>query len=337
MKLNLLPQYVSKGAAARTWMILSILASILSIAAAIGLITISGKNRNEAESAMNDKVPQAQQVVALAKSAETVAATSAMTVRNIALAKAMEEHPAKIGNFYRDVIPYIPSFFRINAMTMTPVDATTCTLTLTGTIQTYQQYADLMLALLRIPGAQNVSRAGFVLDRKFLPGVSEEMPYPEMRKGSESALPLDPRERIAALVARASQEPTGFTGAGNYAGPIENPRQAIPKWQNITVSVVLKTPGVQVPVPGQTGAPGAGPAAGPSPSLNPGATQPPAAAANPAAGAPGAGAPAGPDYNFLVPIPKESLPGGGATGAPAGGGPAGTPAMRPGMPGREEA
>src|SRR2546430_13626538 len=54
-------------------------------------------------------------------------------------------------------------FFRINSITATPNDANTVTVTMNGVIHTAQEYADLMLALLRIPGAQAVSRSG---DRK---------------------------------------------------------------------------------------------------------------------------------------------------------------------------
>lgn len=308
MKLNLLPQYVSKGAAARTWMIASILLSALSIFGAIFLVTSSKASRDAAETAANDLVPQAQAVVTLAKTADAIGGSSASVVRNIRLADAMQQHPAKITGFYRDVIPYIPSFFRVNAMSMTPIDGSRCTLTLTGTIQTYQQYADLMLALLRIPGAQTVGRTGFVLDSRSLPNVTEDNVYPEFRKASETPLPLDPSERIGALVARAGAEPTGFTGSGNYAGPVDQARLAIPKWQNITVSVVLQTPGAQVPV--------ANPAPGGAPAMNPGAPTP-GGAPTPQPGA----APAGPVYNFLVPVPRDSLPA-GATPAPGGGAPA---------------
>lgn len=304
-------------------MVASIAAAVVSVLGSVFLITSSKGQRDAAEAAANDLVPQAQAVVALAKTADTIGASSAETVRNIALADAMQKHPAKITGFYREVIPYIPSFFRVNAMSMTPIDGNRAALTLTGTIQTYQQYADLMLALLRIPGAQTVGRTGYVLDRRNLPNVTETDQYPEFKKASDDRLPLDPVDRINALVARASAEPTGFTGAGNYAGPIEQPRLALPKWQNITVSVVLQTPGAQVPVPGAT-TPGAGPGA-----MNPGAapaTQPrPNAGANPAIVA-------GPEYNFLVPVPKDSMPAGGPRPGGRAAGGANPSLPRPGGP-----
>lgn len=320
MKLNLLPQYVTKGAAARTWMVGSIAAMIAAVAGSIFMITSSKAARDAAEAAANELQPQAAAVVTLAKTADTIGASSAEVVRNISLADAMQQHPAKITGFYRDVIPYIPSFFRVNAMSMTPMDANRCQLTLTGTIQTYQQYADLMLALLRIPGAQTVGRSGYVLDRRNLPNVTEEDAFPEFKKSGDERLPLDPVERISALVARAGAEPTGFTGVGNYAGPIEQPRLAIPNWQNITVNVVLQTPGAQVPVPGAT-APGG--------NMNPGTTPPTGTSPNPAV-QPG-GAAAGPVYNFLVPVPKDSMPAGGARpGAGAAPGPGGGAPPMPG-------
>jgi len=333
MKLNLLPSYVSKGSAAKTWFVASLLFVIASILAAVGLIVMSTKARDEAEAAAKELEPQAQQVVALAKSAEGIGASAAPVTRNVQLAKAMMDHPFKYTSFYRSVTPYIPSFFRVNAMSVTPAGETGCTLTLSGTIQSYQQYADLMLALLRIPGAQRVGRAGYVLDRATIPGVTQEFPNPVPSKDSQGPLPLDPSERIQELIARAAAVPTGFTGAGNYAGPVDQARQAIPNWQNITVSVDLNTPGLAAPNPGATNTTPAGPppgvVQGPNPGAQPG-TQP--GGVTPGT-QPAVGAVPGVSYDLRAPRPQATLggsatPGGGAASVPSA--PRGGGAPRPG-------
>ncbi|MCE9559384.1 MAG: hypothetical protein K8R88_10570 [Armatimonadetes bacterium] len=296
MKLNLLPNYVSKGASAKVWLGASVLFTALAIGGAVFMTVSSKAARDEAEVAAKDLEGKAAQVVVIAKQADTLGAASAPLTRNLSLAQSIEEYPYKVTGFYRTVQNYIPGFFRINQMSLTPVSETSCTLTLAGTINSYQQYADLMLALLRIPGAKTVTRAGYVLDRANLNGITETDTRPEKSRSSETPLPKDPVERIAALVSRASAETTGFTGAGNYASTPEVARQAIPNWQNITVTVELDNPVAAAPV------------------LNP---------------TPGAVVVPPVSYNFMVPIPQDTLRAGGGAAAPgvaapgAGGPPAG--------------
>ena len=58
-------------------------------------------------------------------------------------------------------------------MNATPIDDNTSTVTLVGTLDSYQQYSDLMLALLRFPDAQSVGRNSYVSTDKIVPALTE--------------------------------------------------------------------------------------------------------------------------------------------------------------------
>lgn len=240
MKLNLLPTYVSKGAQAKTARVVMVLLALASILACLGMIYFSGKAVTEAKARAEELKPLADEAVAISKEADLIVASSAGIMRNLDLAASMDEHNSKFTTFYRQIIPYIPSFYRVTSMSVTPIDDKSCTLNLDGVLQSYQQYADMMLAMLRIPGAMTVTRGGYVLNDRMVPNLIETDQRAEPIRPSEGRLPLDPMERLDALIARASQGTTGFTGVGNFGTPGNLTRGPMPEWSQVAVSVLLQ-------------------------------------------------------------------------------------------------
>lgn len=297
MKLNLVPTYVSKGAKTRTAVIGSIALFLLAGLACVGMIVTSNKALADAKARADELKPRADQAVATARQAETIVASAAGVVRNLELAQAMDRQNRRYTDFYRSVLPYLPDFFRVSSLSVEPSSATAVTLTMAGTIKTYQQYADLMLALYRIPGARTVSRSGFLADPVIVPAISEENPQAAPFLTSEGPLPTDPVERIAALAAQAAGESTGFSGIGNFGTAGTEARGAMPGWSQIEVTVQLESQpaegvvyALQTPLPRSTVAAGGGapaaPAGGGFGAPQGGFGPPPGAVGPPAGGAP---------------------------------------------------
>lgn len=270
MKLNLLPTYVSKEKAVRSAVFLSIILAAAGVGAAVFMITKSDDEVKTSADRMAAALPQAQAAVAKAKEADVIIQSARVLILNTNLAQAMDKHNHDYIDTYDKVRPYIPSFFRVTSMSAAPSGENT-TVSLTGVIQTQQQYADLMLALLRIPGASTVSRQGYQIVEKVVPPLTE---------GSQNSIPIEPGaapvpddlfDRMNYLMNQPRTE--GFLNQGNFGQDIPNATYgAMPDWSVITVSVVI--PGnISTPNPRGTlatvgaggGAPGGqvpGPAAG---------------------------------------------------------------------------
>src|SRR5687768_8440519 len=174
MKLNLLPTYVSKGNQAKTATVVSVLLALLGVLGAVGLIFISRQSVKEAREDAESKLERAARAVAVSKRADQVVNDAQMIIRNINLADAMLKHNDSYPDLYRDLRPYIPGFFRVTSIQATPNDGATATVTLQGTVKSFQQYADLMIALYRIPGATTVSRAGYTSVDPYIPTITEQ-------------------------------------------------------------------------------------------------------------------------------------------------------------------
>ena len=63
----------------------------------------------------------------------------------------MNKHIDAIPDLYAAIKPYIPDFFRLTSISAQSAGQGRTLVTMEGVISSYQQYADLMLALLRIP------------------------------------------------------------------------------------------------------------------------------------------------------------------------------------------
>jgi len=286
MKLNLLPTTISKEGQQKTAVILSILLAALGIAACVGMILIS-KGRLDSERAKAQEIqPQAEQAVRTAEEADQIIQKGTGIQRNSFLAKAMMDHNSVYPNLYREVLSYVPKFFRVTSISAAPVNESTCTVTMTGVIQTYEQYANLMLALLRIPTATNVTRSGYQNVDRYVPNISEEDQIGIPIRPGESRLPSNPLERLDQMIAANATPNTGFDNVGGFGAAGIGQKGAMPNWSEINVTVTLisgdvngkmvsrdiRTPDPRATLAQQTGAP----AAPPAPTPNPGAQTPPA-------------------------------------------------------------
>lgn len=250
MKLNLLPTYVSKGNQAKTATVVSVLLALLGILGAVGLIFISKDQVKTARANAEEKQERAARAVATSKRADEVVADAQMIIRNINLADAMLKHNDAYPDLYRDIKPYIPGFFRVTNMTAAPNDAQTATVTLTGTLKTFQQYADLMIALYRIPGATTVSRAGYVSVDPYIPNINDVDQNGRPIRPGQANVPDDKYQRLAYLQGQGTL--TGFTGQGGFGtADRTQPRLAMPGYSLVTISVVIPR-AIQTPDPRAT-------------------------------------------------------------------------------------
>jgi len=144
-----------------------------------------------------------------------------------------------------------------------------------GTISNYQQYADLMLALLRNPMITAVSRTGYVSDEQFVPALVPTDQRGKPRRPGETPIPDDPLERLAYF--QSQTQPSGYEGVGNFGSGNDSVRTAKPGDSLISVTMTVKA-NMQVPNPRATLTAGGGGAGG---------------ATLPAGGPPTAGGPAG--------------------------------------------
>lgn len=259
MKLNLLPTTVSKGASLRGAVALSV---IIALAAAIGAFVMVQTGNSDLTSAKDKAaawdVP-AQDADKVSRHADEIIAQAAQIIKNIDLAKAMDKHNSVYPELYtKDVRPYIPNFFRVVSMSAEPNDARTCTVTLQGEITSFQQYADLMLALLRIPHVVSVSRTGYTVADPIVPPITPEDRTGHPRKPTDPPIPDDPLKRLEQRI--NSGGVTGFVAANSFGSMTNDTRHAMPGQSEITVSIVMEK-GIQTPDPRATLSSGTGGAA----------------------------------------------------------------------------
>jgi hypothetical protein len=250
MKLNLLPQTVSKGRALKSaWFVFVIMLAAACAIAAM-LIINSQKALKDAEDSVQAKQQDAADAVATSAQADAQIAKAADLIRDASLAQAMIDHNDVYPKLYDDLLPYVPSFFRLTSITATPVDATTSSVTMTGTLETYQQYADLMLALMRFKDATSISRTGFNFDESLVPPISQDNLNPMPHKPSEPVIPSDQLERLQYY--QSLGRTAGYTGQGNFgSGDPDVVRGAMPGESLITVVLTVKRD-LQVPDPQAT-------------------------------------------------------------------------------------
>ena len=252
MKLNLLPKTVDTSGRAKFALFGGSLVFIGSLLAAFAMAKISGDQLTKVTEKIEEIKPNYTKVVAVATEADTM--MSAPQVRqvvvNTALAKSMLASSRVYPDFYDGVKGYIPAFFRITQMSASAVDDKTATLSLTGTVRNAQEYADLMLALLRIPGSTSVSRAGFQAEDVVVPALSENDQVGKARKESEAPIPDDPLDRLQYFTDQSL--PTGYLNSGNFGVTEPGTVKTIRPGESL-ISVVVTVPkDLRVPNPRAT-------------------------------------------------------------------------------------
>jgi hypothetical protein len=275
MKLNLLPTYVSKEKATRSAFLLGILIFVVCVVGSVFLYTKAHSDLTASQDGIGKMRGEAQHVKETADYADTVISNARPLLRNTGLAEQMIAHNKVYPDLYDEVKPYIPSFFRVNSMSATSGGPSQATVTLVGVLDSYQQYADLMLALLRIKGVQSISRTGFTNTNPFVPAPTPEDQYGTPRKPGQAPIPDDRLRRLEYF--QGQGRVTGFEGVGGFGSGQNGIRGAMPTSSQVTVTLVLDR-NLQTPDPRATlsaggqdnvGGPGPGATGGQTPASNP--------------------------------------------------------------------
>lgn len=249
MKLNLLPKHAGKkNRSGLAWVVTGLL-SLGSIAAAIWMVTYSGGLKAQSAQVVEDHKPHYETVKKLAEQGDTIIQQARPLLLNTAFAKAALEQSAKYPELYDKVRQYIPGFYRIDDMRAVANGPGSSTVTLSGYLQTQQQYADLCLALMRIPGATSISRDGYQVVSPRVPALTEADQTGRPIRPGETPVPTDPEERLNYYIGQGSL--SGFEGAGNFGDSSVTARGAMPNWSRVTVTVNL-TDDLQTPDPRAT-------------------------------------------------------------------------------------
>jgi hypothetical protein len=278
MKLNLLPTYVSKEKQGRFAVVGAFLLAVVGLAGMMFMIRTSREAVQREQDRINAAKPDADRAAATSKQADQVMDQAKGLILNMNLAEAMNSHSKVYPELYDEVRQYIPGFFRISSLAAAANGPDSVTVTMTGYLKTFQEYADLMVALLKIPGAVAVSRSGFQLNDPMVPNLVPEDQTARPIRPNEPHIPDNPLDRLDLQIAQASI--TGFQNAGNF-GSNDFPmvRGAMPNQSTVTVAVVIAGKNIQTPDPRATLA-GAAALWGGSPTI-PEAGQPAAGQVNP--------------------------------------------------------
>jgi hypothetical protein len=272
--------------------------AVIGIVISVMLTTSSRKQLDDARAANDEAKPKADAAVQESGQAETLIAQAAQTIKDANLAQAMIAHNDVYPDFYtKTIIPYIPPFFRIQSLSATPNDGLTCTVTMVGTLKSYQQYADLALALMRIPDAVSVGRGGYTGPQSMVPALTPQDQIGKYRRTTDAPIPDDPQDQLSYLEAQGSA-PVGYQNVGGFGSGTTDVRGATPDESLITIQLTV-VKNLQTPDPPATlRTSGAAPAAGggfPGPGGPPGM---------PGVGGPPGGPPAG--------MPAAAAGGGGS-------------------------
>jgi Tfp pilus assembly protein PilN len=277
MKLNLLPATVSRGKQTKTALVVSVLIAAVAAFASAAWTIQASSDLAAAKTAYDEALPPEQAAVAEAQKADAIMSDAKLSavMRNVALANAMVTHNDAYPDLYQDMLRWIPPFYRLTSISAQSMGADQSAVTLTGTLQSYQQYADLMLVLMRNPKAVSVSRSGFQSTDLIVPSLVQADQVGRPRLPGESPIPDDPLERLAFFESQGAATPQGYTGVGNFGSGTTATRAAMPGESLVTVQIVVNN-NLQTPDPRSTlsAAGGAGGGTGPGNGFAPTAPPP---------------------------------------------------------------
>src|SRR5688572_2766225 len=161
MKLNLLPKTAAKSAQSRTAFMVMALLVVLTLAGTMFYASQISSTLAGYKEEVTAKEALATQVVNTAASADTILAESKIVLTNSELVKQIDNANGKYPRLYNTLKGYIPAFMRVRSMTAASGGPEQSVVTIQGYIKTFQQYSDVMIALLRFPGCSAVGRSGF--------------------------------------------------------------------------------------------------------------------------------------------------------------------------------
>jgi len=257
MKLNLVPTHVAKEKASGGAIFVMLLLIAVGVVGAVFMVSYSGSQLSDAKSKEKDALDKASQVKTISDQADTLMGLpkTHAVVRNLNLYDAMQSHSAAYPNLYDTLRPYVPSYYRVTSMAASPGGPDTCVVTLTGVLTTYQQYADLGLAFMRVPGAQGYSPSGYQITDQYVPNLTpQDMKGRPIHPG-DANVPDDELTRLAYLQQQGTV--TRYTGDGGFGDPDQTTKGAMPNASVVTITITLKSDpkhnyGIQTPDPRTT-------------------------------------------------------------------------------------
>lgn len=160
MRLNLLPKATRKRMAAAPVFILMVVLVLLNFAVAWVVKTNTSNELAALKEEQTLKEQEADKVRKTAAKADEIISGAKIVLTNTDLVKRIERANSAYPDLYDGLKEYIPAFFRVRSMTASS-SGENATVVISGYLQTFQQYSDMMIALLRFPGAISVGRSGF--------------------------------------------------------------------------------------------------------------------------------------------------------------------------------
>jgi len=253
MKLNLIPTYVSKEGQSKAFLVLGVLILLLSCGLAFAAKSMAEAKAAASLQAAQDAQQGAADAVAMSLYADRVIAQATGIDKNIKLARAMNEHSATYPDLYDEVLSYVPSFLRVTALSASANGADGVTVNLTGVLDSFQQYADANLALLRIPNVQNVVRSNYSLNDRQVPNLSEADQTGTPVRPGETNLPSDPMQRMEEMINRAQNGTANtYQGINGFGDPNATTKGAGPNSSEVSFVITIGGKNLQAPNPRAT-------------------------------------------------------------------------------------
>ncbi|MBI1755483.1 MAG: hypothetical protein HYR64_00055 [Fimbriimonas ginsengisoli] len=237
MKLNLLPTYVSREKSAKRAWILMALITLAAGSAAVMMQKTSLSHLEGARTQANEVKPMADSVATTSKKADEIIALAAPFVKNTALARAMDGHNKVYPDFYDQIRKFIPDYFRIYAINLTPIDDKTVAIALNGVIKSQEQYNNLVLALLKIPGVGTVQRSQIPSDDEVVTNLGPGEKTGKRHKLSEPPPSDDPIERLNLKIGEGRV--SSYLNVGDFGSGNPTFRGAMPEWHVVTVNFTV--------------------------------------------------------------------------------------------------
>ncbi len=248
MKLNLIPKTAAKGAASKTIFVVALAAVLVSLVAAFMYnqslqMTLQSWKDDTAQMKVS-----ADEVVRATKEADEIVAKAQIVLTNKALYDQIVASNTAYPDAYDEVKEYIPSFFRVRTFNAQSTGERTSVMTISGYLRSFQQYSDVMIALLRCPSVVQIGRNGFgpvpegdegpfaydpeVSDRGAIPGwsavtitlqLNRDLRAPDAR-ATLAAAGSGPAPGQGGPAARTGAPPAGpAPSAGGRGGPMMGP------------------------------------------------------------------------------------------------------------------
>lgn len=247
MKLNLLPSSVSREGSSKAAIGIAAVIALAGIAASLVMVLSSRAELQAAQDRAEALEPRAAEALTVSRRADDIIQAAAPLDRNIQLARQMSEHNRVYTDLYDEVLDYIPSFFRVRTISAQPLQEGVAQVNISGNLQTFQQYADIVIALTRMPGVVSVTRSNFQIRDQFVPPLTIDDQVGQPIRPGEANLPSDPLQRLDAMIARAAAQPRGFQNVSNFGSTTTVDRGALPDWSEIGLTLVVLNHDLRVP------------------------------------------------------------------------------------------